>query len=148
MNSFMKEFEEQFRLERLEKKLGSARLIQENHCVSCGFCCKKRTCIPSPDELVDIAEYLKTTPEKLISTKFVIDRLTFKSPYFVKPAASNITDLVGKFVPSDRTFNEGTCVFLKKNNRCEIYYVRPKSAKVMECWNDNKDNEVILNFAD
>jgi Fe-S-cluster containining protein len=131
-------FEEEERLKKLEKKLGSARLKKVDHCIKCGFCCSKRTCIPTPDELVEIAKFLKTTSESLISTKFIVDRKSrLSSPYFVRPAASNILDLVGKFIPTKRTWNEGACVFLK-NNECKIYDARPRSAKLQECWNGAK----------
>jgi Fe-S-cluster containining protein len=132
MFGFMKAFEEKERLKRLEIELGSARIKKLDYCIKCGFCCSKRTCIPTPDELVEIAKFLKVTPEILISTKFVVDRIV-DIPYFVRPVASNIIDLAGKFIPSERTWNEGTCVFLKKSE-CEIYDARPESAKVQICW--------------
>lgn len=57
--------------------------------------------------------------------------------YYVKPAGENIRDLTGQFIPYDRTYNEGKCVFLDDNNLCEIYLVRPHTARIMECWTPN-----------
>jgi len=127
------------RLDELEQKLKSARVRGENKCVKCGFCCHKRTCIPTPDELKKIAEFLNLTPKELISKFFAIDCQSFSDDYYVKPVGINIKDLVGKFIPSDRTFNEGKCIFLGKDNNCKIYPVRPKSAKLQKCWEENKE---------
>lgn len=125
------------RLKRLEKKMGSARLKGKTHCIKCGYCCYKRTCIPTPKELKKIAKFLKLTAKELINKYYVIDRLN-NSVYFIKPVGKNIKDLVGKFIPSNRTFKEGRCIFLNKTNKCEIYVVRPNSAKNMKCWKDEE----------
>ncbi len=125
--------EEHGRLERLEKELNSARLQGLDHCVKCGFCCNKRTCIPTPDELRTIAEFLKMTPEELIKTKYAIDYMGMSDNY-VKPLGANILDLAGQVIPSERTFDEGDCVFLAEDKLCSIYEVRPQQARDMSCW--------------
>lgn len=134
------------RVADLEKELQSARLRGEDHCVRCGFCCHRRTCIPTPIEILVIADYLGLTAEELIKAYLVIDRRSFGGPYYLRPAGVNIKDLMGQFIPSSRTFNEGPCIFLeegfleKENNmfrtRCLIYDVRPQSSREYDCWNE------------
>lgn len=137
MYGIIAQMEETERLERLEKVLRSARIRGEAKCVMCGYCCSKRTCIPTPNELRKIAEFLKLIPNELINKYYAIDRFSDYN-YYVKPVGENIKDLTGKFIPSERTFGEGRCIFLTENNLCKIYPVRPRSARKMECWNDTK----------
>ncbi len=132
-------FEEEARLEELKKELKPADLRKENKCVKCGFCCHRRTCIPTPEELKKIAEFLKLTPKELINKFFAIDT-RFGGDYYIKPLGENIKDLAGKFIPSERTYNEGKCIFLDINNECKIYPVRPITARTQECWNDNNSS--------
>lgn len=130
--------EEKRRVRDLELKLRPARLRGLNHCVKCGFCCSVRTCIPSPDEVKEIASFLHITVEGAIAKYFGLDRLLnsfwITSTYFLKPVGSNIRDLAGKFIPAERTYNEGRCIFLDEENLCKIYAVRPKDARRRKCW--------------
>lgn len=126
------------RLEKLEIKLKSAKIKGVKHCIKCGYCCNRRSCVPTPKELTKIAKFLKLKPKKCINTYFAIDRSSFGYNYIIKPVSSNIMDLAGKFIPSSRTFNEGRCVFLSKHNLCKIYPVRPKSAKICKCWEEEQ----------
>jgi Fe-S-cluster containining protein len=132
------EIEEQSRLENLEKKLQSARIKNVDYCIQCGFCCHRRTCVPTPDELIKVAEYMKLDVKDLINKYYAIDRHTGSNTYIAKPVGENIKDLAGQFIPSERTFNEGKCIFLDENNNCKIYSVRPESAKKAGCWIKNK----------
>jgi len=137
-NSFLARCEIGREFEELEKKLKSAKVLGKKECVKCGFCCHRRTCIPTPTELKIIAEFLKMTPKDLINKFFAIDKRNGSSSFFLKPIGVNIQDLAGKFIPADRTFDEGKCIFLGEDNNCKIYPVRPMSAKIQKCW-DNKD---------
>lgn len=134
LSGMMQRMEEDRRLEELREKFKTAESEGKKHCLRCGFCCYARTCIPTPAELKKIAKFLKLTPTELIKKYYVVDRIDFDDSYYVKPAGENIKDLVGKFIPAERTFNEGKCVFLDKNNLCKIYSVRPQSAKDANCW--------------
>jgi Fe-S-cluster containining protein len=135
MFGFMRAAQEEQRLKILEQELASAHVLGKRHCVRCGFCCHKRTCIPTPTELRKIAKFLKMTPQALIDKYYAIDELD--GIYHVKPLGKNIKDLAGKFIPNDRTYNEGKCVFLLKNNVCKIYSVRPRYARETKCWDEN-----------
>ena len=138
----LKGLEEGSRLEELRKKLNPARLRGEKTCVKCGFCCNVRTCIPTPKELNEIAKFLGLKPIELINKFYAIDKRG--ETYFVKPVGENIKDLAGQWIPDDRTYNEGPCIFLK-NNLCEIHKVKPKTAIVMNCWEeDNKKGDEQL----
>ena len=134
------------RLTELKKKLKPASLRGKKSCVKCGFCCHMRTCVPTPNELKRIAKYLNLTPEKLIKKYYAIDRNSDSSDYFVKPLGINIKDLAGKFIPSDRTFNEGKCVFLDKDSLCKIYSVRPQHAKKAQCWKSGESEYNVFKF--
>lgn len=145
IDGFMQMRVEENRLEKLRQKLKPADLRGEKKCVMCGFCCHRRTCIPTPEELKKIAEFLNLTPKKLINKFFAIDRQWLGKDYYVKPLSENILDLAGKFIPNDRTFNEGKCVFLDENNKCKIYPVRPKTAQIQKCWEeDEEDKENVI----
>jgi len=138
MEGFIKQEMEESRLDILEKKRKSAKIQGLTYCVKCGFCCMRRSCIPSPMEVGSIAKFLKLKPLECIRKYFAIDRKQFGRDYYVKPIGVNQKDLVGKFIPSDRTFNEGACIFLTKDKLCSIYEVRPDTAKECECWNEDK----------
>ncbi|KKN19169.1 hypothetical protein LCGC14_0948550 [marine sediment metagenome] len=133
MFGILRQFEENVRLTRLKEELRPASLTGENKCIRCGFCCNMRTCIPTPDELKEIAKFLKLTPKELINKYYAIDKTSSGDYYYIKPTGVNTRDLAGKFIPDDRTFNEGKCIFLEGKD-CKIYSVRPNHAKTMECW--------------
>ena len=144
---FIESFMEGDRLEKLENELKSARILNKKKCVCCGFCCNKRTCIPTPNELKEIAKFLKLTSTKLINKYFAIDKQGYGSDYYVKPLGINIKDLAGQFIPDERTYNEGQCIFLEKDKnrfKCKIYLVRPNSAKLQECWNSSEKSHSEL----
>lgn len=129
MDGWMKGEFERARLEALEKQFDTAKKLGVDECQKCGFCCHKRTCIPTPCELTEISKFLHLTAEEGINEYFCIDRANFSNIYYVKPAGINNLDYVGRFLPTDKTFNEGQCVFLTENNLCKIYDVRPEQAK-------------------
>lgn len=141
MDGFMQMQMEGHRVDELREKLKPADLRGEKKCVMCGFCCHKRTCIPTPKELKKIAKFMNLTPIELINKFYGVDRKWFGSDYYVKPLGENILDLGGKFIPSNRTFNEGKCVFLDKDNHCKIYSVRPKSAQRQKCWEKEREEK-------
>ena len=150
--SIIDSFMEGDRLNRLEQEMKSARILGKKECVRCGFCCHKRTCIPMPNDIKKTAKFIKLTPIELINKYYSIDKQSSGSDdYYVKPLGENIKDLAGKFIPDDRTFNEGKCIFLEqdgKRTKCKIYSVRPLSAKLMECWNKDdkcKQHQEIYN---
>lgn len=139
MSGLFKQYETRIKLELLEKKLKSARILGKKKCVQCGFCCHQRTCIPTPAELKKIAKFFKLSVKELINKYYAIDRKWTDNTYYVKPVGTKIKDLAGKFIPSDRTFDEGRCIFLEKKGKkfsCKIYPVRPKQAKGMKCWKE------------
>jgi Fe-S-cluster containining protein len=81
-------------------------------------------------------------PKELINKYYAIDRMSYSDVYYVKPLGENIRDLAGKFIPSERTWDEGKCIFLNEKNQCNIYTVRPTSAKISECWNNNSKKDM------
>lgn len=126
---------------RGKEKLKPAYMRGTKKCVRCGFCCHQRTCIPTPDELEVIAKYLKMTPKACIRKYYGIDY--DEVGYFIKPLGENILDLGGKVIPSERTFNEGKCVFLKQGADgyyCQIHEVKPLSAREQKCWINHQSN--------
>jgi len=138
LQELRQEAEQANKLEILEKELKSARILGKKHCIKCGFCCHRASCIPTPSEFKKIAKFLKLTPIELFKKYYVIDRQDYREGlgdiYYLKPAGINEKDLIGKFIPAERTFNEGKCIFLDKNNLCKIYPVRPETARKAKCW--------------
>jgi len=118
---------------------------RKTKCQKCGSCCQWRTCIPTPSELEEIAKFFKITIEGLIEKYFCIDIIQ-EDIFYVKPAGINQTDLLGKFIPSRRTWNEGKCIFLTDDNLCKIYEVRPKTAKIQKCWIHQKPDNSIFDY--
>lgn len=144
MMGIMKQLCESMRLDELQNELRPAYMRNEKKCVKCGFCCNMRTCVPTPNEVEKIAEFLKMETDKMINKYFAIDmnpRIGY-DVHFIKPVGLNIQDLAGKSIPASRTFNEGPCIFLDEENRCKIYKVVPKSAKMTKCWESNNGNEI------
>ena len=142
LTGMLQEQSEMERLRELETRLKSASILKKKHCVRCSYCCHQRTCTPTPNELKKIAKFLKMTPTELIEKYYAIDRKTGSNVYYVKPVGENIKDLIGGFISSSRTWNEGKCIFLKKKS-CKIYPVRPKTAQVMKCWEGNEEEQDI-----
>lgn len=151
----LRKLREEERLEILRKKLKPADLCGVKKCVMCGFCCHVRTCIPTPEEIRKIAEFLKMKVKDMIKKYYAIDKNSNISNFHIKPLGENIIDLGGKFIPEERTWNEGKCIFLGKGNKCKIYNVRPKSARMANCWEEREksydeelnkswDNNVLL----
>ena len=125
-------------LARLEKKLGSARLLGKTECLRCGFCCHRKPCVPTPDEIPKIAEYLHLSVQDFISKYMLVDRMPADSSYYLRPVGAMTRDLAGKFLPADRSFHDGPCIFLQKSDDgylCQIHPVKPESAKNGDCWN-------------
>ncbi len=142
-------------LTQLEKELGSARIKGETYCLQCGFCCHRRTCIPTPQEIFVIADYLKMTPKDMINKYFMIDTHRDSSGvYYLRPLGVNVTKYAGKIVPDLETYTEGKCIFLTEENNCAIHPVKPKAAKEVECWTEDtsinveewKDNQLKKHF--
>lgn len=129
-------------IEALADRLQPASKRGLTHCVQCGWCCARRTCVPSPEELIKIADYLKITVKELLHKYYVIDRSTIDNiglVYHPRPANQSQTDLVGKFLPAERTYDVDKCIFQDDQYRCIIYPVRPKQAHQSECWNQSEE---------
>ena len=132
---------EAIRMNELKENFKTAYDLKVNYCLKCGFCCNKRTCIPIYKEFIEICNFLNLSIKKTIRKYFCIDKFNYSDILFIKPAGINQLDLLGEFIPITRTFDEGKCIFLLENNLCKIYEVRPKSAKISKCWENNIDNK-------
>jgi Fe-S-cluster containining protein len=140
--------QEQQRLRLLREEFITAEDLNKNHCVNCGFCCHKRSCIPTPDELVKIAEHLKLSPKECIEKYFCIDfNMEYGKVYYVKPTGINTKHKVGKLLSCRETYNEGKCIFLTDKNKCLIHDVKPQQAKDHKCWEDMNEKLVVAKTA-
>lgn len=114
-----------------------------NHCVKCGFCCIRKTCVPSPNELIKIADFLQITVKELLHSYYTIDITTkateMEGIFYPRPINQSQLDLVGKFLFAERSFDVDKCIFQGKNNKCKIYPIRPNQAKITICWGVNDD---------
>ena len=111
----------------------------KSDCRQCGECCIKRVCTPTPDEIKRIAAFLELPILEAIKKYFAIDQLDDDPTLFLRPLAKNILDLGGKFIPNYKTFNEGECIFLTKNNICSIHEVKPKIGLLHKCWEEDDE---------
>lgn len=136
IEGFSRMNEEDKRREDLKKNFKTAEDLSKKECIKCGLCCYMRSCIPTPTELKKIAEFLGLTVKKTIKKYFCVDRENLSTIYYVKPAGINQLDLLGTFIPADRSFNEGKCIFLDENNLCKIYTVRPLTSIEKRCWEE------------
>ena len=108
-----------------------------NKCINCGYCCTK-TCVPLPKELKLIAKYLNMTVKEMIDTYMVGDEND--GYYFLRWANTAQTDLLGEFLPDDRTYDIGMCILFNETTReCKIYPVRPVDAREAGCWKKNDE---------
>ena len=114
--------------------------LGKKECLRCGFCCATRPCIPTPTELLKIAEFLKIPLVGCVKKYFVVDRIGGTSAYIIFPANSAQTDITGTFVSWRRTYDTGYCIFFDEEvKECKIHSVRPKLAKISFCWINNDD---------
>jgi Fe-S-cluster containining protein len=133
MEGLWKQEAESRRLQELRKQFTTAEDVGANECQKCGYCCHKRTCIPTPDELKKIAEFLGLSVIDAIKQYFCVDTQRYDY-YWVKPLGANRLDRGGQLLDADETFDEGKCVFLTDDNLCRIHDVKPASAKAQRCW--------------
>ena len=106
----------------------------QKSCQRCGFCCLRQPCVPTPDEFPIIARYLKLTPQELFK-KYCVVSEDSQYGFFVMWARGVQDDMLGKYLPSYRTFDVDYCMFYDRDKRlCRIHEVVPQSAKVTECW--------------
>lgn len=112
--------------------------LNKSECQRCGYCCAVRPCIPTPNELKEIAKFLDMDLKKCIKTYFVVDRLWLHEEYYIFPAKKCQKDVTGEYLESERTFDKGYCIFYdEKKKECRIYSVRPIMARNTACWIDN-----------
>ena len=103
-------------------------------CQKCGYCCLMRPCTPLPSEIPKVAKYLGIKVEDLVRKYMVVDKWP-KSNYHLLWAWETQLDITGKLLPYNRTWDRGYCIFFdRKTHLCKIYPVRPKVAKLTECW--------------
>jgi Fe-S-cluster containining protein len=137
MLGILRQLEYRAQIEKEIAKRKPAFTQNLTHCIRCGYCCITRTCIPHPNEMPIIAKFLKLTTQELISQYMVGDELG--GHYFLRWANIIQLDLLGKFLPLDRTYDVGQCIFYNEEKReCKIYPVCPEDAKLCECWSDKK----------
>lgn len=134
------------RLNKLELQFKTADKIGATECQKCGFCCHRRACVPTVEELKEIAKFLKLTVKETIDTYMCIDKVN-KTLYCVKPIGVNQQHLLGKLLSWEQTYNEGKCIFFQ-NNLCKIYKVRPLMAQSFECWDYKYDNSAITKITE
>lgn len=131
--------QEQARLKQLRLTFKTAEDLKQTSCVCCGYCCHRRSCIPSPQEVVKIAEFLKLTIEEMIEKYFVIDTMD-GTLFYIKPVGENRLYLRGRIPSAEETFNEGKCIFLDENNKCKIHPVKPREAQEKKCWEKDESS--------
>lgn len=118
------------------RKRRPANLRGETACVRCGMCCVRRTCIPLPDEIPAIAEFLGLTVEELIKQYMVADRTGGEDVAHLKWANTAQRDVTGTFLSWCRTYDIAPCIFMDEDGicTCRIWEARPQNARNTACW--------------
>jgi len=88
-------------MNKLAKKLHT-ETFDEIDCLACANCCKTMTPTYTKTDVNRIAKFLKITPKEMNDKWLTVD--------------SDNGDIINKSTP---------CQFLKKDNKCSIYEVRP-----------------------
>ena len=124
-------------LNKEKQEHGTAARLGRTECQQCGFCCLRRPCIPTPDELEVIAKYLGLSVRDTLKTKMVVD-INEKNIYYPVWANESQQDMVGNLLPYNRTYDRGYCIFFDRTtHNCLIYEVRPEAARITQCWANN-----------
>jgi len=128
-------------LKKLEVDSDKASKNGMKECNRCGWCCARRPCMPTPNEIKQISDYLGLEVKEMVKKYFVADRLGGYSTKFIFPAKETQLDITGTFIDWERTYDKGYCVFYDKESRvCKVHEVRPYNAKITNCWEDfNKE---------
>lgn len=138
-----RQIQELKRLESLRQGFKTASDLGRQECVQCGFCCYQRTCIPTPEELKKIDRFLNITIMECIQEYYCVDYFSGDGRYFVKPVGINRKAYRGKLLPLEATYNEGKCIFLTEDKKCKIHLVKPRTARSLGCWVQDKKNDPL-----
>ncbi|CAI82359.1 YkgJ family cysteine cluster protein [Dehalococcoides mccartyi] len=129
---------------QIGKQQPNAASTNASKCIRCGLCCYQYPCIPRPEEIEPIAQYLELTTLDLINKYMVINTADCKV-YFLRWAKHGEEDITGKMIPPARTFDRGYCVFYDQKSRsCCIHPIRPQEARVIKCWEKNNGMDKSL----
>jgi len=108
-----------------------ASMRGEDHCIRCGWCCFGRTCVPTPEEVEQIAAHLGMTVREMVEKYMVAD--SWCGHYFLRWANTAQTDILGSYLTADRSFDLGDCILFDKEKGCLIYDVLPEDARRAGC---------------
>lgn len=112
----------------------TAAMLGLRSCVRCGYCCYVYPCIPRPEEISEVAGYLKISVDELVAKYMVADTEDCKI-FFLRWAKHGEEDITGGRIPPMRTFDRGYCIlFDEQSKTCLIHPARPKEAKYVKCW--------------
>jgi len=78
MFGIFQKFKHQIFMHELEVSFKTAQKMGIKECLKCGFCCHRRPCIPTPNEVEKIAEFFNLSVIDLIEKYFCIDSYFFK----------------------------------------------------------------------
>lgn len=113
--------------------------LKRTECLRCGYCCAARPCIPTPQELIKIAKFLKMNIVDMVKKFFVADRIGGCNQTIIFPAKKTQKDITGTFISCQRGYDIGYCIFFdEEEHLCKIHPVRPLMAAAHKCWKDDK----------
>lgn len=133
-------------------------LFKQKKCLKCGNCCKNYPCNILPNDLAKISNFLNISIDELIEKYLIIDYYCYYNSlgYFFVPKRK--TDESNIHIANySWAFKFTECIFLTKDNLCEIYDSNHNGIKV-SCYNDNnyhskeyyakvwKDNEYLNKY--
>ena len=117
----------------------SARKLNRQECQRCGYCCLALTCIPRPEEIQTIADFLNLTVNDLAKRYMVVDQFG-DSNYFLRWGKKEQDEFYGTLIPEELRMGDTYCVFFDEDKKlCRIHQVRPQDAQIWKCWDVNTD---------
>lgn len=104
----------------------------ECSCESCARACLNRPGYFAPGEAIKAAEFLGLTLREFFDKYLVVDFQTDHtglkvSYYLLMPATVGEQGTVAGYIPK-----RGRCIFLNKENRCDIHSVKPKECRLYD----------------
>lgn len=123
---------------REEKAQELGKRTDNDHCVQCTLCCWTRPCTITREDMGNICDMLKITPEKFFQEYCSVD--TIHGNYTIVLRRKDQVDLKGKYVPGYRTYDhESACMFLGATKDCLLQAVKPTEGLNHKCWDKQQE---------
>lgn len=122
-------------LKVIEAKNPTAKKQGKSECCRSGVCCWRRPGSLSKADVAPIAAKLGISEIELFKSLLVVDKI--KGLLTLLPKRKHQKG--GEMIGWQETYSlESPCVFLGKDNACEVHEVKPKTCREYRCWEENR----------